>query len=196
MEHLIGDGGASEIRVRLKLVRGDTAGALTTVEDMRKRAEAARYRDDLLRALILRSIALHAHGRTNDATIVLGEALVLARPGGLMRTFLDEGRPMAELLSLTPTEGSIGEYAASIASTMYAQLESSGTGAVEAADMLSRREQEVLRLIAEGYSNREIAEKLYLAESTVKGHNRRIFTKLGVQRRTEAVARGRHLGLL
>jgi LuxR family transcriptional regulator, maltose regulon positive regulatory protein len=61
---------------------------------------------------------------------------------------------------------------------------------------LSQRELEVLQLIAQGLSNREIGERLFLALSTVKGHNRIIFDKLQVQRRTEAVARARELGLL
>jgi len=61
---------------------------------------------------------------------------------------------------------------------------------------LSERELEVLRLIALGLSNREISERLFLALSTVKGHNRSIFDKLQVQSRTEAVARARQLGLL
>jgi LuxR family maltose regulon positive regulatory protein len=61
---------------------------------------------------------------------------------------------------------------------------------------LSQRELEVLRLIARGLSNREIGERLYLALDTVKGHNRRIFGKLSVGRRTEAVAIARSLGIL
>ena len=61
---------------------------------------------------------------------------------------------------------------------------------------LSQRELDVLRLIAKGLSNREISERLFLALSTVKGHTRIIFDKLQVQRRTEAVARARELGLL
>lgn len=61
---------------------------------------------------------------------------------------------------------------------------------------LSDRELEVLRLVANGFSNREIGEQLFLALDTVKGHNRRIYAKLGVQRRTEAVARAQELGLL
>jgi LuxR family maltose regulon positive regulatory protein len=63
-------------------------------------------------------------------------------------------------------------------------------------DPLSPREREVLRLIADGLSNEEIAGRLVVALSTVKGHNRVIFDKLQVQRRTEAVARARELGLL
>ena len=61
---------------------------------------------------------------------------------------------------------------------------------------LSQRELEILQLIAQGLSNREICERLFLALDTVKGHNRRIFGKLQVQSRTEAIARARELGLL
>jgi DNA-binding NarL/FixJ family response regulator len=61
---------------------------------------------------------------------------------------------------------------------------------------LSPRELEILQLIAQGFSNREISERLFLALSTVKGHNSNIFDKLQVQRRTEAVARARELGLV
>jgi LuxR family maltose regulon positive regulatory protein len=63
-------------------------------------------------------------------------------------------------------------------------------------DPLSPRELEVLRLIEQGLSNQEIADRLCLALSTVKGHTRLIFDKLQVQRRTEAIARARELGLL
>jgi LuxR family maltose regulon positive regulatory protein len=61
---------------------------------------------------------------------------------------------------------------------------------------LSQRELEILQLIAQGLSNREISKRLFLALDTVKGHNRSLFGKLQVQRRTEAVARARELGLL
>ena len=61
---------------------------------------------------------------------------------------------------------------------------------------LSPRELDVLQLIALGLSNHEICKRLFLALDTVKGHNRRIFEKLQVQRRTEAIARARELGLL
>jgi LuxR family maltose regulon positive regulatory protein len=61
---------------------------------------------------------------------------------------------------------------------------------------LSQRELEILQLIDQGLSNREISERLFLALSTVKTHNRNIFGKLEVQRRTEAVSRARELGLL
>lgn len=61
---------------------------------------------------------------------------------------------------------------------------------------LSERELEVLQLVAEGLTNRQIAERLFLALSTVKGHNRVIYGKLNVNSRTEAVARARDLEIL
>ncbi len=63
-------------------------------------------------------------------------------------------------------------------------------------DPISPRELEVLQLVAQGLSNREISERLFLSLNTVKGHNRKIFGKLQVKRRTEAVARARELGLV
>ena len=61
---------------------------------------------------------------------------------------------------------------------------------------LSKREMEILKLIAQGLSNKEISEKLFIALSSVKGHNQKIFAKLQVQRRTEAVARARELAMV
>ena len=61
---------------------------------------------------------------------------------------------------------------------------------------LSQRELEVLQLIAQGLSNREISERLFLALDTVKGHNRRIFEKLGVRNRTQAVNKATSLKII
>jgi DNA-binding CsgD family transcriptional regulator len=61
---------------------------------------------------------------------------------------------------------------------------------------ITRRELEILELIAQGMSNREIAEKLYVSENTVKTHSSRVFDKLGAKRRTQAVQFGKEFGLL
>jgi DNA-binding CsgD family transcriptional regulator len=61
---------------------------------------------------------------------------------------------------------------------------------------ITRRELEVLELMAQGMSNREIAEKLYVSENTIKTHSSRVFDKLGAKRRTQAVQFGKELGLL
>ncbi|MES1245210.1 MAG: LuxR C-terminal-related transcriptional regulator [Acidobacteriota bacterium] len=61
---------------------------------------------------------------------------------------------------------------------------------------ITRREHEILGLIAEGLSNREIGERLFVSENTVKTHSSRLFAKLGVNRRVQAVQKGRELGLI
>jgi LuxR family transcriptional regulator, maltose regulon positive regulatory protein len=89
------------------------------------------------------------------------------------------------------------DYTAKLLAAFGAEAQkSAGQFAQPLVEPLSRRELEILQLVAQGLSNREISERLFLALSTVKGHNRNIYGKLQVQRRTEAVARARELGLL
>ncbi|UCC54994.1 MAG: hypothetical protein JSV68_14155 [Anaerolineaceae bacterium] len=141
------------------------------------------------------------------AAQLLDEALALAEPGGFIRTFVDEGLPMAQLLSAAVAQGIMPDYTSKLLvaftdttkderRTAASFPSSSVIHPSSLVEPLSKRELEVLQLIAQGLSNREISERLFLALSTVKGHNLRIFSKLQVQRRTEAVARARELGLL
>lgn len=107
---------------------------------------------------------------------------------------------MAQLLSACAAREILPDYVHKLMAAFEArksELEDQPAPAARRlVEPLSDRELEVLRLVAEGLSNREIAERLYLALSTVKGHNRVIYGKLNVQRRTEAVARARELGIL
>jgi LuxR family maltose regulon positive regulatory protein len=109
---------------------------------------------------------------------------------------------MQRLLSRAATHGMLPNYpgkllAACEAEAARSKATSSPSQAVQQTfEPLSQREREVLQLIAQGLSNQEISERLVLALETVKGHNKKIFNKLQVQRRTEAVARARELGLL
>jgi LuxR family maltose regulon positive regulatory protein len=150
--------------------------------------------------MVLQAIALHALSERDKAVQLLGDALALAEPGGFIRTFVDEGIPMAQLLSEAVAKGIMPDYAAKLFAVIKAEQQKSDGPLTPPPqtliEPLSQRELEVLHLIAEGLSNREIGERLFLALITVKGHNQRIFGKLQVQRRTEAVARARELGLL
>ena len=136
-------------------------------------------------------------------------ALDLAAPEGSVRVFVDAGPDMDALLIDAVKHGATGDVAPDyLAALMAAFGRDDGTtdedhpsglprtGAQPLIEPLSDRELEVLDLIAAGLSNQEISDRLFLALSTVKGHNRNIFGKLQVQRRTEAVARARELGLL
>jgi LuxR family maltose regulon positive regulatory protein len=117
---------------------------------------------------------------------------------------VDEGRPIAKLLSEAAAQKILPDYVARLLAVFKSGNQKSGdkpsvfsASSVQLlSEPLSERELEVLRLVAEGLSNGEICKRLYLALSTVKGHNLRIFAKLQANSRTEAVARARELGLL
>jgi len=180
--------------------------------------EAKGWEDERLKVMVLQAIALHAvalraNGEKDKALQLLGEALALAEPGGFIRIFIDEGIPMAHLLSEAAAHGMMPDYIGKLLAVFETEGQKSEDKSslpsaqplIEpevqpAKDMLveplSQRELEVLQLIAQGLSNREISERLFLALNTVKGHNRKIYGKLQVQRRTEAVARARELGLV
>ena len=151
---------------------------------------------------MLQAIALQTHGEQEKAVHLLCDALALAEPGGFIRTFVDEGLPMVHLLSAAAAHGRMPDYIGKLMAVFKAEEQKSETTsylpppAQSLIEPLSRREVEILQLIAQGLSNQEISERLVLALDTVKGHNKKIFGKLQVQRRTEAVARARELGLL
>ncbi len=190
-------------QARVHLAQGDTSAALAVLEPLRQQVEAKGWADERLKVMVLQAVALHAHGEKDKAPQLLADALALAEPGGFIRIFVDEGMPMAELLIRmnASREGGtlrVKEYIHKLLAAFGKQkdVHPSSLSPQPLVEPLSQRELEVLQLIAQGLSNREISERLYLAVSTVKGHSRIIFDKLQVQRRTEAVARARELGLL
>jgi LuxR family transcriptional regulator, maltose regulon positive regulatory protein len=186
-------------QARVQLAQGDPAAALAALEAARRGLEAKGSPEERLTLLVLQAVALQAHGEQDKAVQLLAEALALAEPGGCMRSFVDEGAPMARLLSrMQDAGGGMQAYLQRLLAAFGAQhdLPPASFTPHPLLEPLSQRELEVLRLISQGLSNREIGARLVLALDTVKGHNRRIYDKLQVQRRTEAVARARELGLL
>jgi LuxR family maltose regulon positive regulatory protein len=153
-----------------------------------------------LELLVLKALALHQKGEKEEALESLGQALQLAEPEGYQRTFVDEGEPMARLLYQAVSRGISPAYAGNLLKAITGEIQiSAKTNRTPPGDLiepLSGRELEVLRLIAEGLTNQEIARRLYISLSTVKGHTTNIFAKLGVATRTQAVARARGLGIL
>ena len=184
-------------QARVHLVRGDISTALAVLREYRQHVEAKNWPDEQLKTIVLQAVAHHANGEKQEALQALGEALALTEPEGFIRSFIDEGTPMRQLLSEASTQGIMPDYVAKLLAAFEAeQHKREDESARPLIEPLSPRELEVLQLIAQGLSNDEIGKRLFLALDTVKGHNRRIFDKLGVQRRTEAVARARELDLL
>ena len=187
-------------QARAQLAGGDISAALAVLEPWRRQVEAKDWADERLKVMILQALALQAHGDPDIAVQVLIDTLAFAAPGGFVRSFVDEGMPMSHLLSAAAARGRMPEYIAKLlaafeTSQKKREYTSARPSAESLIEPLSQRELEVLRLITQGLSNQEIGERLFLALDTVKGHNRKIFGKLQVQRRTEAVARARELGL-
>ncbi len=196
-------------QARVLLAQGDSAAALAILEAVRKQMEAKGWQDERLKVMVLQAIAHQAHAEKDKAVQLLSEALALAEPGGFIRSFVDEGEAMRLLIAdfrmliekLGNREdqkllGYTDKLLAAFKQPTAVPQSAIQNPKSEIIEPLSPRELEILRLIAQGLSNREISERLFLALDTVKGHNRRIFDKLQVQRRTEAIARARKLGLL
>jgi LuxR family transcriptional regulator, maltose regulon positive regulatory protein len=191
-------------RAQVLLARDDPSGALAVLEPLRAQMESKGWQDEILRVRLLLACALHAKGEEDEALRVLAQAMAQAEAGGFVRIFLDEGSRMARLLSEAAARGMATAYAGRLLAAFAAEKQASEGALAESSssltatliEPLSQREKEVLRLLAEGLSNQEIGDRLFIALDTVKNHNRRIFEKLEVKRRTEAIARGRELGLL
>ena len=154
----------------------------------------------VLEILVLRALALSAQGDTIEALAALGRALPRAEPEGYIRLFLDEGVPMIALLRQAHARGLIPGYVASLLEasgeprTMNSSFHTSNPGSL--IEPLTPREREVLQLLLEGASNREIAQHLVLSVNTVKKHVLNLCGKLGVQSRAQAIAKARRLHLL
>jgi len=190
--------------VRLRIAQGEVDEIPDLLECLRQKVEEEKRTGSLIEILALQSVAWQAQGDLDQALATLEHALSLAEPEGYVRTFVDEGEPMAKLLRLAASRGITKKYVRKLLASFYLGSESQSRvlpaeGAAIMSDLvepLSERELEVLRLIVAGMSNREIGEKLIIGEGTVKTHINNIYGKLDVQSRTQAIARARELSLL
>jgi LuxR family maltose regulon positive regulatory protein len=182
----------------------DALDLLARLLDM---AESTGWIGKAIEIRVLQALAHQGRGETDSALAALGPALSKAESRGYVRTLVNEGPPMASLLHEAAARGIAPDYARTLLAAFGAPTISEGRMTKDESrapilrpssfvEPLSERELEVLRLIAQGLSNREIADRLFLALSTVKVHTRNIYGKLGVHSRIQAVTRARELGLL
>jgi LuxR family maltose regulon positive regulatory protein len=215
--------GAYLALVSLSLTQTQYAQALALLTTLQSSAEQVARVGSLISILALRVAALQASGATDEALGVLLRLLSLAEPEGYLRAFLDAGAPMRRALqvllatprlpaSLGPVPPAQVSYARTVLAAFAGEQRreepaqpspaqqptwpSPAPAALPLPEPLTGREQEVLRLLAQGASNKEIARHLVVSLATAKKHVANILGKLGAENRTQAVARARSLSLL
>ena len=194
-------------QARVYLAQGDPSAALAVLEPLRQQMDEKGWRDEQLKIMILQAVAHyaaaaqavdeHADDEKEQAVQQLANALTLAEPEGYIRIFVDEGLPMAHLLSEATARGIMPGYVRKLLAVFEVEKTPSVSLPSQAlADPLSKRELEVLTLIAAGFRNKEIAEQLFITLNTVLYHIKNIYGKLGVNKRTLAIIKARELSLL
>jgi LuxR family maltose regulon positive regulatory protein len=208
--------------IRVRMAQGQWDKALSLLTRLQAVVEAGARKTGLIEVFALRALAFQAQGNITEATTTLERALTVAEPEGYIRTFVDEGEPMRDVISTwrlvtgkhkepTEVQTRLMAYADKlleaftskatqlpiIAKHPFGTNEPANSPGLQSSliEPLSTRELEVLHLIAEGLSNDAIAQKLYLSTGTVKVHLKHIYGKLDVNSRTQAVARFHELNL-
>lgn len=168
--------------------------AITLLLELEQLTSKINQRGSLLEVLILLSLCYQSIKDTDSALFSLQRALLIAQHTGHQRLFLDLGKPILHLLEKIAHEGQYPEYAL--------QLINGGGKSSEPAKYrqlstpLTQRENDILRLLGEGYSNPEISHYFDISVSTIRWHVKNIYRKLDVNNRTRATVRARDLGLI
>ncbi|MDQ2713838.1 MAG: LuxR C-terminal-related transcriptional regulator, partial [Chloroflexota bacterium] len=178
--------------VRILIAQGHYEDAQTFLARLLQAAESEQRIRGAIEILVLQAILSHKRGSPVQALETLTRALALAEPEGYIRVFVDEGRSVIDLLCHALSCGIAPGYTRKL----LAALEVPEAGESLENTPLSEREMRVLKSIAAGQSNQQIAADLTVALSTVKTHINNIYGKLNVHSRTQAVARARDLDLI
>jgi LuxR family maltose regulon positive regulatory protein len=196
----------SEIGWYHKLARAHLLGqqarpdeAISILQQLQREAEAMQHRQFLICVAIRLSAVQLRAGNVAEAMARFRRVLAACAAAGLYQTVLDEGPLISSLLQTTRENGSFKPDLIPYVSRLEAGLQRAGKDRLtpnSGTPVLSRRETGILKLIAQGLSNKEIARTLDIGPETVKSHLKSVFTKLGVERRAQAVSRAQTLGLV
>ena len=194
---------------RILAAEGRRAEALSLLERLLQSAQAEERNGNAITIIAIQALVYHAQVNTSRAFERLECALTLADPEGFLRTFIDEGEPMHRLLldyqskikkrisdSVDSESLRLLAYTDKLLAAFSKTVSDQQPGHETIAESLSERELDILRLVATGRSNQEIADILVIAMSTVKSHINSIYGKLGTNRRTQAVVIARDAGFL
>jgi LuxR family maltose regulon positive regulatory protein len=185
---------------RLLIAEKQFSQAAHLLESLQTLAVAGQRIGRLIKILLLQALAYNGLERTIDAFASLTECLDLAASESFLRTFLDEGEPARQLLAgyqRAPTVTQreyLGHILDSFAKPGVAPVRE--VLHQELISPLTPRELDVLRCLAQGASNQAIAEELFITINSVKKHTGNIYRKLDAKSRTQAIVRGRELGLI
>jgi LuxR family maltose regulon positive regulatory protein len=163
-------------------------------------AEREGRMSSALEFMVLQALASRSSGDGAQAMERLSRALLLAEPEGYIRLFVDEGAPMLGLLRQARQRGLVPDYVAALLSAFdthtAAASPAQSSNPLVLLEPLTEREREVLRLLVAGLSNAALAQELVITVGTVKRHVNSIYGKLGVQSRSQAIARAHTMHLL
>jgi len=188
----------------------DCSAALEYVANAKKEVRQHHNTRQLIQLQAVEAVALKSAGRLADALQTLEESLRMAEPLGFVRTFVDRGPLMAELLTDFSAKRPDNRYIGSLLKAFGAELPTESTAASSVdrrhpgeqhadpflASGLSNRELDVLDLLEKRLTNKEIAERLFISPQTIKKHTSNIYSKLNVTGRRQAVAAARKIGIL
>jgi LuxR family maltose regulon positive regulatory protein len=199
----------SEIEWYHKLARAHLLGqqarpdeAISILQQLQREAEAMQHRQFLIGVAIRLSAVQLGAGNAAEAVSRFRRVLAACAAAGLYQTVLDEGPIISNLLQTAQESGNVTPDMIPYVDRLLASLQRGGqdrsapTSGAQILSALSPRETNILTLIAEGLSNKEIARSLDIGPETVKSHLKSVFTKLGVERRAQAVSRAQTLGLV
>ena len=188
---------------RLLMAQGKLDQASRLLARLVEVTEAAGAISYVIESLVLRALALQVQGKQDQALAALERALALGEPEGYVRTFIDEGPQMGQLLRRAVVRGISVDYAGRLLSTLEQEATRTAARAAPSEETrppliepLSPRETEVLRLLTTHLSHAEMAEELVVSVHTVRSHLKSIYGKLDAHSRMEAVEHARELGLL
>lgn len=178
---------------RIRSAEGNAEESLSCLKHLLLAAEKDHRKGRIIEICVLQALVFAKHGNNEQALKALQKALILAENEKYARVFVDEGDTIYKLLQKALSHDITPIYTSTL---LKAFASSNVTQQSSLNSLLTQRELEILKYIANGLSNKEIAKKLIRSLGTIKVHTSNIYSKLGAKNRTEAVARARALNLL
>jgi LuxR family maltose regulon positive regulatory protein len=197
----------TQARILIELgTSGDNQQLQQRLQELLQKMESHHFTNRVIQILAHLALVKQRLGNDTQALELLQRALVLAQPGGFVRSFVDAGTSIMPLLVHLFKRADATDYISRLLSAFDVDsvgdlpdvhsLKAGDYGEIEVFEPLTRREDDILRLMGRGLTNQEIANDLVISPHTVRAHATKIYAKLGVNSRARAVHKARQLGIL